>query len=1082
MRDQFFLTHVLYVGLLGVATGAALAGWGAPAASDPAAVALQVGGPLAAGLLVLIVDRVLQQTRDLPNLAAALAIVVMLVAAQFALGNVPDLALYALLGLIVGGAVGAIGGRTRAFGLLMPIIALIGSALAGLHTWNVVPFTLPDLWRNLLVVVAPILALSSLALTHDVAVSARTFALALLFGGAWVWPVLTLVLAADSRPVPGEALIVEGIVAILFLALASPPAARILDRFWLRPRAERWLFARQLDRLLRQFSLDRLSAFEQVYVRTDETWRFTALKAKVSIDRLAGPARACEHPETTLGREALDALADVARSAWPELREGVLQVLHNAIQHDRAAVWQASLDRLMQLDQDAAYRACRQRFEANRLDPMRRHLERADWPHFVDGLTLLADSVARKPAAEQEDAVEFIRRIAYELSPDRAAVAIVMLASLAPKSVASAYLARQRDDVTAALLSLAEQHASLRPQLLIVFTLALKADASPAVAKQLAAGRLSFREWLFPFAMRSAEDEAPEMHLEELVNEPDDSVTASHVTAWTYRSADRIEHVVLAGHANVPICKEISAKPFTLALDRELDREEDDVVLVPGAFLMSAPKQPLGAQRSQPLAGLVNELQTLKELTGLVELRDAGPADYAVVRDALRTQIEQRIRSGRPVLLSRFATDGPARAVFMPFYPLNQLPLQPLSLELDIRHFRGTMFEELLQWHKTELRREMIADAVRRKHVYEEWRERDVTDLRRRMAMLFQRMLPEATTSELIALNEAYTETVRASPDEVLSEWNVGLPLEIKSQFEQAGSQRLRQFLALREALPPADLFGSTRMPRIFSDAEWQTRLQSIQEQEISVRGQRNYGEARIIDSGGPKTMVSLQELVEWHLPSLIRSDEEGIKRMDDLLRKFDETDPKREARMDAINLGALLDAFLRGWSPVFLPDKDTKAHYQAWCAERRAAVWGEIRERLIARRLRMDPPQADNVVFAVRRVNPERVRITPYYVTTDSGCMVLLHPRFGMTYYVNAWQYRQSVTTAPARDKRSQSAAVCQAGEAALAAGDADTALAQFKHALRIHPAAAAEYLLTRFWAVNTRDTRSELAGLMRS
>ena len=573
---------------------------------------------------------------------------------------------------------------------------------------------------------------------------------------------------------------------------------------------------------------------------------------------------------------------------------------------------------------------------------------------------------------------------------------------------------------------------------------------------------------LFPFSMRQAEEDEPELHLEELVNEPDDCITASHVTAWIYKPQGQITHIVLAGHANTPVCKEISAKLFSTFLEYGDDRA-NEALLVPGAFLMQAPP-PSGKQSVQPLDDLVQQLRQVQELTGMVQIREAGPISYDKVCAALREQIEQGIRSGKPLLLCHSNPDAPSRAVFMPFYALNGWQLAPLSFDLDYRLFRGPEFDYLLKAHRLELHHEMVADALRRKRIYEEWRERDVEDFHRLTYMLLQRILPAIAIRDLESLTESYIQILLNELPETLPIWTPGLPLQIRNLLAVGRSQRLRQFI------------DSNEPGVISSDAEWTRLIESVLVKEFPIQGQRNYTEATITDSGRRLAHVSLQELVEWHIPSLIRSDDEWIRRMDELLRRFDEADPKREARIDAINLGTFLDAFLRGWAPVFLPDKETKARYKSWCAERRKAVWKAIHQLLIKHGMRMDPLQVDNVVFAVRKVSKHRVKVTPYYLTSDRAFTVLLHPCFGMTCYVNTWQHRQRVATSveSAQDNRAICMAACQAGEKALAAGDSDAALVHFKQALRAHPAAAAERIFTRFWATTSRDTSSQLDDLM--
>ncbi len=569
----------------------------------------------------------------------------------------------------------------------------------------------------------------------------------------------------------------------------------------------------------------------------------------------------------------------------------------------------------------------------------------------------------------------------------------------------------------------------------------------------------------FPFVMRSGEPDKAEFYLEELVNEPDENITAAHVTTWVYQNDNKTTLLALAGHANAPICKQISASLFNALLECP-DDVMNDALLVPGAFLLPTIKQHSQEVSVFSVDKLVNEqLAPLQDATGLVQIKKISDADYYQIVGGFKDKIKSVKDSLTPALISHYDMSSQSKLVFLPFFRLSDKDFAPLSFELDLDIFDSNEFQSLLEAHRMELRHELIRDAERRKRVYEEWRDQDIESLNRLIQEVFELLLPKAGARERTNLTKEYSDILIKEPPESLPEFWIILPPQVRSSLISGRTQRLRKFIQ------------SKKVKQISSDSQWESLVKPLQNRDRQVRGMRNYEEATVGDSESV-LYISRQETMEWNLPNLVRADDHYISEMEKLLQKFNENDPAREAKIDWINLGTLLDAFLRNWSPVFLPDKSTQSTYKAWCKKRRKLVWQEIHSKLKQQGIRMDPLQVDNVIYAVRSINSKRVCITPYYLTTNNDYMILVDPNYGIPYYVNSWQNREQFvrTSRQIGNKRAKCEALCEEGSVEVEKGNIADAILSFKRALQIHPALSGEIILDRFWKSTSRDTLSEL------
>ncbi|MDM8526639.1 hypothetical protein QUF58_00390 [Anaerolineales bacterium HSG24] len=605
-----------------------------------------------------------------------------------------------------------------------------------------------------------------------------------------------------------------------------------------------------------------------------------------------------------------------------------------------------------------------------------------------------------------------------------------------------------------------------------------------------------------PSQMRPAEPTKDVFHLEEMVNEPDDLITASHITTWFYSSLNQpniavasqalkqrgtglpfnllsssIKDIVISGHANSAICKEVSSKIFNAILEIDeanikqtlivtgagLIRVKDDVQKPPSSVEKRRPRlrkkhSRTDKQLTPPLRNLQNDLSAVERGTGLAQVKTEQNQSYDDCVRAIRIQIQQTIKDNHnsPVLLHPAKGASAASGVILPFYQLRGPNLAPLQFTLS-RSLLGSQFEELIEAHSHELREGMIEDAKRRLAIYEEWKKDDVRQLK---GLLYRMMATVAAGGDIAALTEKYFQVLMK--DKPLDFPIVSLRQQFKTtdfantNIVQQRTERLTAFLQSNHfTLAPSALL-------------------SIQEPEYPIAGTRNYDDPYVQNVGEVTEYISLQELVEWHLPDMIGHNEDWIERMDDFLRKFDPEDPDYEGeRLDTINTNVFLDSFLRGWPPVFLQQVEVREQYNQWVQQQRAVIWRKIHTHLRKCGINMLPLQADSVIFEVVEKGNCFV-ITPHYLTTTQTLATYLAPEMGIPYYINHWQHRERTVSSPQifGNNRRLARKTYRKAKRHLSNGQFETALECFKQSLRIHPTWTAENLFSDSWKILNSDT----------
>lgn len=722
-------------------------------------------------------------------------------------------------------------------------------------------------------------------------------------------------------------------------------------------------------------------------------------------------------------------------------------------------------------------------------------------PGAPEPLAILAEALRADTTLHRAPARRLLQRAVGHADPRVWQPCLLELARLDPPGALAAcramlrrgdgercdYLLAQRRNNGALpiLLALAADGPSERRRVLGLLQPAL--GLAPEVVARLVVAPEPLADLLFPRAMRPATPAKAMLKIDEALREPDSSITGIRITAWVYQWDGRPTDIVVTGHATPEVCTAVTSRLIDAMLNAGRAMDEG-ALLVAGAFLLRLPPD---GPAPTPLERLMPALRSLADQTGLVKIHTARQASYDDAVATLRGRIEAGLRAGAPVILQQPRTGDPPRAMLLPFFAFHDP--RPLRFTLPAALF-GPHLGRLLQIHKLSVEGEMQPQAGRRQETYQAWLAEDRVRLEACAVELLERLLPgesvaprrEGLARELYAelsQGEGFRRRARRRYEQARQL----LPEKLRPAEASSDEQVVAQGAALRRHLTPAnlrelDLAGAaelldwlrTKEPGANPALDGQG-LAALAPTRGQLELRRDYPEARVeVRVAIDEPITSLVELAEVGLPGLIALDEQWLASAQSL-PDDGAGSAQRAENFRAINLSTLIDPFLRGWPPVFLAKDEHKADYLAWCSARRAAVWQAIHAELLARGVRCDPLCADNVVFAAR-AELGFIEITPYAVTTDQECLVLLDRQVGMTWYLYPWQYREVTSfRLPAARRPAASAAVAQA-EAALAAGMEREATEHYMRAMRIHPVRALKEILALAGAELLPDTSAEV------
>lgn len=151
--------------------------------------------------------------------------------------------------------------------------------------------------------------------------------------------------------------------------------------------------------------------------------------------------------------------------------------------------------------------------------------------------------------------------------------------------------------------------------------------------------------------------------------------------------------------------------------------------------------------------------------------------------------------------------------------------------------------------------------------------------------------------------------------------------------------------------------------------------------------------------------------------------------------------------------------------------------HYEEWCSSKRKKVWKIIHKDLLRKDIRIDPLLVENTVFQVQNIDNEKLLVTPLHLVNGNEFLILLSKKYGLTYYVNLWEYRKLVHPEKrlGENNRKESDYFYNAGVHALNNNDVSNALDFFKKAIQFHPVYASSEIFKGWWERFSRDTSED-------
>lgn len=1018
--------------------------WQMGAGTRLSEVLIFLGVGFAGALVGAMVDWLTKQARWTFSSSMLLAFFVALLVAYYFSGYAwITLGVSLLVALVIGVGLGFLSHERGIVSSVLPAAVVLGILFSGMTSWRRLFFDAEGLWGLVIITGIPFLFFSLFSPDEEIGLGSWYSALAIFLVAVWVGPVRSGLM--HGEPKIGWLSFTLFSAGIIFLASSLPSS------FWMRLHvadyARNLRFGRSMRKLLDKPSLNKLKSFDILYQDAKGVDKDLLLTPKMIQQYQQAYAGFIVQPQMMVGRVLASKLPSLYKKASPELKKAIDTIFVLGVQSGKNYNWQLALEKMMVFNPDGAVLA-----SAGLPDEKL-------WEEALGNIAALYPTKAVRLAKDR-----------IETLPTDTLVDLLMHQRGNVRDVAE----KAFRQVCRQAGFREEQKEQLKARILQRYKLSLKE------VEAVLAGKIVLSEILYPFAIRPLESmHIP--HMEEFVCEPDCRITAAHVSAWIYRKAGQVTDVVLAGHANLPVCKEVSAKMATTLL--LLKEQPDHAVNVTGAGLImntgaissTSPVNPMAFStrtpaEKPPLTDLFEQLVEVQKKTGMVNVHEAGQDSYAGLKAEFQETMQTEMRSGLPKLVKVTPKDGDSPAFFMPFYKLNDGMKSPLSFEIK-RSDLGKEFEELLTLHKYAYYGEMIADVKRRRRVYQEWLERDRWSLYSSALEMFTVLAKHIRIDDSERKAQEYAEKMIETP---AAEWQLFQAPQGRALLEQRRAAVLYKFLVGTRGQDPLQI------PPEFIQA-----VALIQAQDKEIHGSRNYVDLTI-EQGGVPSYMSLQAMVEGNLPSLIREDKRWLEQMDKLLEKIDDSDPARKKQIEKQNLEVFMDSFLRGWPAIFLPVKEQQERYTAWQTKERENVWRKIRDILFNEKLQMIPLQEDNVVFSIQDVDSNTLRITPYYLTTRNSFAVFLDTRVGITHYRNPWQRRKAETRVykQAAKKRASYAKVMALAKEKLAHGSIPDVVANFKEAIRLYPIAAVEQILTDYWEetnANTSERFSDFATLVK-
>jgi hypothetical protein len=247
----------------------------------------------------------------------------------------------------------------------------------------------------------------------------------------------------------------------------------------------------------------------------------------------------------------------------------------------------------------------------------------------------------------------------------------------------------------------------------------------------------------FPFKMKPIRKGNGYFELAEIGSEPNAYINASTASVWTYYDNKNISHFVLSGHANGPVCRQLTSLIINTYLFADSFK---DNMIVPGACIIrgagALPEikfkvsnnalspninfENLFQKQIHPVQRITGDLVPFVKDTGLLRIFPPNEGlSYIELTDRLKTVIKSHYSPGKEILVSRQSIAENPNALFVPYFELHNNNLSPLHIDLPLSLFSSKEFNYLKDVHQRSLVLELTDDATRRKRIYEEWLQDD---------------------------------------------------------------------------------------------------------------------------------------------------------------------------------------------------------------------------------------------------------------------------------------------------------------------------------------------------------------------
>ena len=579
----------------------------------------------------------------------------------------------------------------------------------------------------------------------------------------------------------------------------------------------------------------------------------------------------------------------------------------------------------------------------------------------------------------------------------------------------------------------------------------------------------------------SASPEADFFLLEE-VSKPRACLNAYRVTVWVYRYGPLIREVVLAGHAEPRTCLAASSRIIE-AIKRLND--EAQWMLTAGAcyfriwpetndLSMISPEQIRARITNQEvLQEMVMALSELAGETGLVKIINEDSMMLETFRQRFRSRAESTSAK-----IPRSYKDDPAQvADYLPIIPDAHPDGKALVFTLDGWDFDCPEFQAVADLHLRKMRRELLRDALRRRHTYRVWLKDWVEQwvwwlkwLQKEQAATVTLDLPPPKDQpdvgvQPVDLGRFFSKYLVDFLDRA-QDWHGRVEVFYQTEpFDQKPES-----IDLDAIFHPKEIlfvdFERGKYDKRKATAEdgfiWRERIMHQEPQLIS----KCLHYIRAMDS----IIEPYQDLRLWHRVARGQAPKEVTKR-------------ELEASIVAeISRKIVVETMIRGWPSFYLDEKEDRAVFDAWARKYRPHVRSILEKQAKRAGVALWPLLESNIVFDVRFNEDLGCTVQPFILVDDANYAQIHSSKAGANVAVPLWSSRRS--TALPQDVLELGSSNCKRAAALVKQAcryacierpNRNEAIRCLQQAFACHPPEAGRLILQEWSERLGRDTHDE-------